>query len=93
MWTFGIYIVISIEQTLEEGLPFHFQSLETALAALQAFLFKLGICQKLLTGLKDSQVQISKSSPIFVRNYLPGCGLVVTMLHSLLPEWYLWILS
>lgn len=24
---------------------------------------------------------------------LPGCGLVVTMLHSLLPEWYLWILS
>lgn len=31
--------MISVEQMLEEGLPFHFQSLETALTALQAFLF------------------------------------------------------
>lgn len=53
---------------LEEGLPFSSQSLKMvddptlAHAALKALLLLLGTCQKLFSGLKDSQLQVIKSS-------------------------------
>lgn len=64
--------MISIEQMLEEGLPFPSQSLEMGddptltPAALQALLLLLGTCQKLLSGPKDSQIQVIKSSSTLV---------------------------
>ena len=64
--------MISIEQMLEEGLPFPSQSLETgdnptlALVVLQASLLLLGTCQKLFSGLQGSYIQVIKSSSTLV---------------------------
>lgn len=58
----------AVEEVLEEGLPFPAQSLEAGdgpslvLATLQAPSSLLGTCQKLLSGLKGSWTQVTKSS-------------------------------
>lgn len=64
--------MVSIQQMLEEGLPFPSQSLEMgddptlALAALQALPLLLGTWQKLLSGLKDFQIQGIKSRSMLI---------------------------